>query len=436
MSDVIIADDSPFMRRILKEILENAGYNIVAESQNGLEAMESYKHNKADLVLMDYNMPKMNGVEAARNILQHDSKANIIMVTSIGGRKTILDALRIGVKNYVTKPFEGNVLLATLGKVMGESAPLQARRIVEQEAEFQVIGSFFGQYLLQKGLLTKEQLLQSLEIQNSVNRKIGQIAIEEGLLLPQHVETILKMQKRINKYFGQLSIQMGFMTQEKVSALLEKQKAHYVEVEEILMRENMLPKETLKKELELFRMLDEEDQGVFNMRWVSRHIQNGFVYETFIEQTLKLFMRLAGIFVMEGECSFDRKEFVSHGFLIKIKLTGDSLWSYHLNLSEDLAAQIAEAMLESEDEMPEGDTLNIEAANEFANIACGNALGKLDGKGYKFDITPPTTKCIESGESFGFGEKEQVLCVPILVPEGEMELLISGVDIFKPVQEG
>ena len=181
-------------------------------------------------------------------------------------------------------------------------------------------------------------------------------------------------------------------------------------------------------------MLDEGDQGVFNMRWVSRHIQDGFIYESFIEQTLKLIMRLAGIFVMEGECTFERKEFKGHGVLIKINISGDNHWSYYLNLSENLASQIANAMLESSSNSNAED-LNIEAANEFVNIACGNAVGKLDSKGIKFEISPPITRRITATETFSFRENEQALCVPILVPEGEMELIIAGVDIFRPVEK-
>jgi len=422
------------MRRVLKEILTEGGYTVVAECQNGQEAIKSYQEQKPDLVLLDYNMPSLNGIEAARTILQQDSAACIVMVTAIGSKKRILEALRIGVKNYITKPFENSSFLNTIGKVLGPKAPIKARANEMQDAEFQVIGSFFGQYLLQKGLLTKDQLLDVLEIQNTVNRKAGQIAVDDGLLLPKHVEMVLRMQKRVNKYFGQLAIQMGFLTTDQVNIVLDKQKEHYLDVEEIIVREKILPVDLVQKELQIFKSMSEEDQGVFNMQWVSKHIQNGFVYEFFIEQTMKLLMRLAGIFVMEGECHFDsKKKFTSCGILIKVSLAGDSHWSYFLNLSDELAQEIAHAMIETDNCDNTGD-LAIEAANEFANISCGNALAKLDVKGVKLDITPPITKRIPRGEPLSFTDKEQVLCVPILVPEGEMELLIAGVEIFRPVE--
>ena len=435
MSRVLIADDSAFMRRVLREILADGGYDVVSECKNGLEAIQNYKEVLPDLVLMDYNMPKMNGVEGARNILKHDTKACIVMVTSIGGKKKILEALRIGVKNYITKPFENQAFLSTLKKVMGDKAPIQSKQYEESNGEFQIIGSFFGQYLLQKGIISKEQLLQLLEIQSQVNRKIGQLAVESGFLLPKHVESILKVQKRINKYFGQLTMQMGLLDEQQITQLLDIQNKNFVPLEEVIIREGILPKEVIEKELTLFKTYDEGDQGVFNMRWVSKHIQNGFIYETFIEQTLKLLMRLAGIFVMEGECTFERKEFEGHGVLIKLAISGDRHWSYFLNLGNDLSDQIADAMLEADESEEDFADLSIEAANEFVNIACGNAIGKLDSKGVKFEISPPATRRISPGEKFTFSEKEQVLSVPILIPEGEMELIIAGNDIFRSVEE-
>lgn len=430
MARVLIADDSPFMRRVIKEILEENGYSVVQECANGLEASQQYEVHKPDLVLMDYNMPRMNGIEGARKILKGDPKAAVVMVTSIGGKKRILEALRIGVKNYVTKPFENEAFLKTVRKVLGQKAPEPVRHNTQEEEveeDFQVIGSFFGQYLLQKGILTEEQLLSILEIQSAVNRKIGQIAVDEGLMLPEKIETVLKVQKRINKYFGQLAIQMGLLTRDQLTYLLERQQERYIHMDEILRREQILPEEVISKELETFKVLDEDDQGVFNMKWVSRFLDNGYIFEAFIEQTLKLVMRLAGIFVMEGESTFDRKEFNAHGVLIRLAVSGDQHWSYHLNLSETLALQIAEAMLE--DDLEEGDEVGVAAASEFANIACGNAIGKLDSQGVKLEISPP--KIQTTTEPFSFSEKEQVLCVPILVPEGEMELIISGVDVFQ-----
>merc|ERR1711976_357898 len=149
----------------------------------------------------------MGGVDSAKQILRDDPAAQIVMVTSIGNKKKLIEALRIGVKNYITKPFETYTLLKTLGKILGDKAP-DIEFEVEEDDDFQVIGSSFGQYLLQKGAISKEQLLHCLEVQNSVNRKIGEIAVAEGVMLPEQVDKILKVQKRINKYFGQLTMQM------------------------------------------------------------------------------------------------------------------------------------------------------------------------------------------------------------------------------------
>jgi len=189
------------MRRVLREILDQSGYEVVCESPDGLAAVKNYKEVLPDIVLMDYNMPKLKGVDSAKQILKYDPKARIVMVTSIGSKKKLIEALRIGVKNYITKPFETHTLLKTLAKILGKEAPTIEEEI-EEEDEYQVIGSSFGQYLLQKGVISKETLLHCLEVQNDINRKIGEIAVAEGVMLPEQVDKILKVQKRINKYFG------------------------------------------------------------------------------------------------------------------------------------------------------------------------------------------------------------------------------------------
>jgi CheY-specific phosphatase CheX len=242
------------------------------------------------------------------------------------------------------------------------------------------------------------------------------------------------MQKRINKYFGQLAVQMGLLSVEQVKFLLEKQREREVKIEDILVYENLMAREVLQNELAEFKMLDEADQGVFTMRWVSKHLKQGNIFEAFIEQTLKLWMRLAEMFVLEGECNFNHQLLISNGVVVQLALSGDFHCSYYLNMSENLAMQMAYGMIDVDEDSADFATMHLEAAGEFVNIACGNAIGKLDGVGFKFEMTPPKVKRVPMGEPIPFKEGEEILCIPILVPEGEMELAISGSGIFSPVE--
>ena len=103
--NVLIVDDSEFMRNLLREILE-AEFEIAGEAENGVEAVELYEEHRPDLVMMDIVMPIRDGIEATTEIKEADSDANIIMCTSIGQEEKMKAAIKAGADGYITKPFQ------------------------------------------------------------------------------------------------------------------------------------------------------------------------------------------------------------------------------------------------------------------------------------------------------------------------------------------
>lgn len=95
----MIVDDSAFIRKTLRNILEEAGYGIVCEAVNGEEAVQLYKEYKPDIVTMDITMPVMDSVTALEKIKAYDNTADVIMVTSAGQQKKVIQALKLGHMN-------------------------------------------------------------------------------------------------------------------------------------------------------------------------------------------------------------------------------------------------------------------------------------------------------------------------------------------------
>lgn len=115
---ILIVDDNAFMRRMLKDILENNGFQVVGEAGNGQEAINLYQQLKPDLVTMDITMPDMDGVEAVENILNIDPNARIIMVSAMNQRIFVMKAIQLGAKDYVTKPFQQERILQSIKRVL------------------------------------------------------------------------------------------------------------------------------------------------------------------------------------------------------------------------------------------------------------------------------------------------------------------------------
>ena len=115
---VMLVDDTKFMRMMLANILKPKGYEIVAEAEDGLQAIEKYNQLKPDLVTMDIVMPHMEGIEAARNIVASDRNAKIIMVTAVGQESKVKEAIEAGARGYIVKPFQAPQVIEEVEKVL------------------------------------------------------------------------------------------------------------------------------------------------------------------------------------------------------------------------------------------------------------------------------------------------------------------------------
>ena len=116
MVTVLIVDDSRTSRRFLRNMLTEAGYEVVAEAVDGEDGMKKYE----DIVTMDITMPKLDGIDAVSEILKINPAAKIVMVTAAGQKTNIVEALKRGAADFIQKPFESSAIVSVLEKVMGE----------------------------------------------------------------------------------------------------------------------------------------------------------------------------------------------------------------------------------------------------------------------------------------------------------------------------
>ncbi|MHC1759392.1 MAG: response regulator [Negativicutes bacterium] len=126
MARIMIVDDTLMMRMTLRRTLERAGHEIVAEAINGEQAILNYAEFKPDLVTMDITMPGISGVEAIKRIVQYDQAANIIVVSALGQKHIVFEALQAGAKNYALKPIAEDKLLSVVNLVLEQNGLAKA----------------------------------------------------------------------------------------------------------------------------------------------------------------------------------------------------------------------------------------------------------------------------------------------------------------------
>ena len=101
---VLVVDDSNVMRRVISGALRQAGMDEIDEAADGLEAVNAVNEHDYGLIMMDWNMPNMDGLEAVIAIREKGNETPIIMVTTENDKRQVLEAIRAGVSAFVTKP--------------------------------------------------------------------------------------------------------------------------------------------------------------------------------------------------------------------------------------------------------------------------------------------------------------------------------------------
>jgi len=110
---ILIAEDETIIRLDLRELLERSGFEVVAEARDGEEAVELALAESPDLALLDVKMPKLDGIDAARRILE-ERPMPIVMVTAYGEKELVARAVEAGVFGYLVKPFREQDLLPAI----------------------------------------------------------------------------------------------------------------------------------------------------------------------------------------------------------------------------------------------------------------------------------------------------------------------------------
>ena len=116
--NVLIVDDLAFIKIVLRDIIEKAGFRVIGEASNGEQAISQYQNTRPDVVLMDITMPGMDGLTALKKIREIDSEARIIICSALGQQQLIVQAIQLGAKDFIVKPFQPQRVVSALKKAL------------------------------------------------------------------------------------------------------------------------------------------------------------------------------------------------------------------------------------------------------------------------------------------------------------------------------
>lgn len=118
MAKILLVDDAAFMRMMLKNTLKENGYTDTYEASDGAEAVAKYAELHPDLVIMDITMPNLDGIGALRAIKEADPNAKVVMCSAMGQEAMVMEAIKLGAKDFIVKPFKQERILETVSKLL------------------------------------------------------------------------------------------------------------------------------------------------------------------------------------------------------------------------------------------------------------------------------------------------------------------------------
>lgn len=278
---------------------------------------------------------------------------------------------------------------------------------------------FFGQYLVEKNVISRDTLLKAIALQESVNRSIGEVVVEMGLMTSVTVDQVNLAQRSEDLRFGDLAIKMGFLTSESLQQALKKQSESHLYIGMAVVRVGGLAEDQLGKYLEEFKA----DQS----QYATEHVQlpQEFKHQQLLEMMAdlgyKMLTRVARLNFRPAPCEIIKQLKESH-IVASMDFTGDVRCRYIISISEDVQNQIAKAILLQEDVSLEPKEVLDDTVMEFVNVVCGNIVAKSVQLGVTLDILPP--EILDSKGGIEIPSEYIALDFPICLADGKASITI------------
>ena len=280
---------------------------------------------------------------------------------------------------------------------------------------------FFGQFLVEKNLVSREALLQAIELQDQKNLKMGEMAISMGFVTQAEIERAHNAQMSKDMKLGDLLVEMGILSLDRLNDVITRQKETHLYIGEALVLVGALSSETLQRSLADFKV----DQALYVSDRIElpEGIANNLIWEMTADLTYKMITRVLDLQFRPGRCRTIST--VDSSFMMAaMDLSGDIEARYILSVSQSIQKSVAKAILREESVDSEPVEVLEDTVMEFVNVVCGNVAAKASQMGKIININPPVT-IHPPATGLPVPDGHSGLCFPIHVGENNtMELIL------------
>jgi len=280
---------------------------------------------------------------------------------------------------------------------------------------------FFGQFLVENNLVSREALLKAINLQEQKNLKFGEMAISTGYVTKEEIERAHNAQLSHDLKLGDLLVEMGILTLKQMNDIVTRQQNTHLYIGEALVQLGALSSDQLQEYLAAFK----KDQAPFVSERIElpAGIADGLVWEMVADLTYKMITRVLGLTFRPGKCR-TLEALDSNFMMAALDLGGDVEARYIISVSEGIQKEIAKAILREESVDAEPVEVLEDTVMEFVNVVCGNVAARASQMGRIMDINPPLT-LHPPATGLQVPAGSIALCFPIHVGENDrMEMVL------------
>jgi len=245
---------------------------------------------------------------------------------------------------------------------------------------------FFGQYLLEKGIINRDALLDAIERQRINNKSIPELAVDEGLLAPAQADLISSIFRLSSRTIEEICTSEGGLTADALQRLLDKQRSNRMLIGDALVQGGHLSADQVEASHRTFR--DQEERERQTLEADFDHLEETSIVRTCTELTLRHVSRVGGVPVKLSEVGVAAGELEEGSIRFALNVVGSTRLCIALDLGHDLLMRVAQGMLGSP--KPVDLEAALDAACELVNVVGGNACTHLEIMGHRLRPEPPT----------------------------------------------